>query len=151
MAEAKLEIRKVEEGRYRIALGTTEREAKPFIYVMEINGGADLENINMDPEEWPPEKRNGRWVVPRGGAGRFVSDSLYAENLKTVILKVHEDSRTKYFEVHFVDEATPEKREVTLAKRRTDYKLWRGPLGIEPRLRPAFVYNGLAFVRQILP
>jgi len=150
----KLRIVKEPEGKHRIEFGIS-KEAPNWDYVCDFDA-EDFGNIKMDPEqpygeglEWPPTPNRGYHLegttaLPRG-------DAFRTTKIERIKVATREGSDVSLFDVIYRDETIERPKERTLAKKRSDYKLWRGPLGIEPRLRPAFVYNGLAFIRRLLP
>jgi len=152
-----LEIAKVGEDTHEIRLSGHEEDGKCRLDYELWFSARNASNLNFDDPEWPPEEKDGEFHIGRGSAWGGLedpADSCEAYDLTSVRLKRYirpaVGNSCKSFHVYYVDETAKEPKRRTLAKKRTDYKLWRGPLGIEPRLRPAFVHNGLAFIRQMI-
>jgi len=157
-SKARLEIQEQAGDWHRLIMTRGPVEKGAFYYTLDFeadefeNGDPPMEPEHMDGLEWPPKKTDGRFRVV--GEAHVSADTFRAKNLKSVRISVItkpernvvSGEAAKHFKVVFQN-----RKRVTLARKRTDYKLWRGPLGIEPHLRPAFVYNGLAFLKQMSP
>jgi len=148
---ARFEIAKVGPEKHAVrAIGLEElnRGDEWFYYKLAVDA-EKVEQGRIGDEEWRNRKvKNGKMIL----VGRVLKgDSVIATNTSSARCEVRKESPVPSFNVTYIDETAKEPKRRTLAKKRTDYKLWRGPLGIEPRLRPAFVHNGLAFIGRLLP
>jgi len=146
---SRFEIAKTGPNTHEVRLGTPEYEVgEYFRYKVTIEAGS-IENIRMEEEEWKNRKVKDGKVIITAIVGAFPKDAVRATSLTSVRCQVRGESEMPTFNATYIDETAKKPKRRTLAKKRTDYKLWRGPLGIEPRLRPAFVHNGLALVRRL--
>jgi len=147
---SRFEIAKTGSDTHEVRLGTPGwEEGVPLLQFRLTIEAESVENINMETEEWENRKMKNGKVIITGVAVGFPWDSVRAFGLTSARCEVREKSEMPSFNATYIDETAREPKRVTLARKRVDYKLWRGPLKIEPRLRPAFIHNGLALVRQI--
>jgi len=144
---ARFEIRKVAPDQYRVRM---TGKTGAFVYRLEMNKDAELENIKMEEEEWPPAEEEDKSVI-EGWVGPDKWDSLRARNLKTATLKVRitERSRVRSFDAYFVDETvTPEKEEL-LAEDVMEYTWYVSPWA-NPTVRAGVGIVGVAVATGVI-